>query len=400
MIRGRRQLVFWICFGQFGALFPLSTVAARLPEFSTLWGLTNTEAGFLAAATSIGYMLTVPFLVSLTDRIDARLIFGWSGLIAAVAAIGFGLWADGLWSGLFWRTVGGGGLAASYMPGLRALTDRIEDGEPSRAIATYTASYSIGVGLSYLYAGIAGDYFGWRTMSVLGAVGPLVPVFMSFFLLEPKPPPIIDRRPSFLPDFRPVLRNRAAIGYILSYAAHSYELAAARVWTVAFLTFVLSHHPDAPAFLSPAALTTILTMIGLPASIMGNEYAIRFGRRRSLTFIMVLSAIVAAIIGTVSTGPLWLPLLLLLIYAVTLTADSGALTAGTIAVAAADAKGTTMALHSLIGFAISSMAPLVFGLMLDLGGGRMDSIAWTIAFTLNGAVALLGPLALYRFAAR
>ena len=43
-------------------------------------------------------------------------------------------------------------------------------------------------------------------------------------------------------DFRPVFRNRAALGYILGYAAHCFELYALRTWIVAFWAFVTAGH--------------------------------------------------------------------------------------------------------------------------------------------------------------
>ena len=36
-------------------------------------------------------------------------------------------------------------------------------------------------------------------------------------------------------DFRPVLRNRAAMAFIVGYAGHTWELFALRAWLVAFL---------------------------------------------------------------------------------------------------------------------------------------------------------------------
>jgi hypothetical protein len=35
-------------------------------------------------------------------------------------------------------------------------------------------------------------------------------------------------------DFRPVLHNRPAMGYILGYGAHCFELYGIRTWLVAF----------------------------------------------------------------------------------------------------------------------------------------------------------------------
>jgi hypothetical protein len=41
-------------------------------------------------------------------------------------------------------------------------------------------------------------------------------------------------------DFRPVVRNRAALGYIFGYGAHCFELYGMRTWIVAFWTFVVA----------------------------------------------------------------------------------------------------------------------------------------------------------------
>ena len=37
-----------------------------------LWGLSAAQAGLLASAFAFGYMVAVPLLTTLTDRIDAR----------------------------------------------------------------------------------------------------------------------------------------------------------------------------------------------------------------------------------------------------------------------------------------------------------------------------------------
>lgn len=54
--------------------------------------------------------------------------------------------------------------------------------------------------------------------------------------MQAKPPPPPS---AALLDFRPVLRNRPAMGFILSYGAHCFELYGIRTWIVAFWTFVI-----------------------------------------------------------------------------------------------------------------------------------------------------------------
>ena len=54
---------------QIGAFF----WPALLPGMMTRWGLTNSEAGWITAIFYAAYMVAVPVLVTLTDRVDTRL---------------------------------------------------------------------------------------------------------------------------------------------------------------------------------------------------------------------------------------------------------------------------------------------------------------------------------------
>ena len=67
-------------------------------------------------------------------------------------------------------------------------------------------------------------------------------------------------------------------------------------------------------------------------------------------------------------------LCLLILYGITVTADSATITAGVVDVADPRYRGTVTATYSLIGFLGASIGPVVFGLMLDLGGGESSSL--------------------------
>jgi hypothetical protein len=71
---------------------------------------------------------------------------------------------------------------------------------------------------------------------------------------------------------------------------------------------------------------------------------------------------------------------LLTAYYATVMADSGALTAGTVAAAKLDQRGATLGVHSMLGFTAGLVAPTVFGVVLDLAGGASRAGAWTTAF--------------------
>ena len=120
-----------MCLGQLGSLLPHVVVPALLASFLIPeWHLSGAQAGLLSGSGAAGYMLAVPVLATLTDRIDARKILIAGSAVSALGTVLFGLFATGLWSGALFNAIAGIGFAGAYMPGLKALTDRLAPGIP------------------------------------------------------------------------------------------------------------------------------------------------------------------------------------------------------------------------------------------------------------------------------
>ena len=379
-----------MCIGQIGNLLPHVVVPAVMVQYLIpLWGMTNTQAGLLASAYAAGYMLAVPFLSSLTDRYDARRILLLGSLCSGLSTLAFALFATSWLTGLFIWGLAGASFAGAYMPGLRALTDRLETADASRSITLYTASYSMGVGFSFLVSQLVADAYGWRWSFGITGLGPLIMAFVAWRMKPVLPNP----KEGHLLDVRPVLRNRPAMAYILSYGAHCFELYGFRTWLVAFWTFVISRHQGDSL---PDAMTVsfLASLLAMPASILGNELSLRFGRASAISWIQVISALTALSIGVLAGGSAWVILVLIFIYAVTVPADSGSLTAGMMSYAQPQFKGLTLAMHSTVGFGLSALSGWMVGLALDFHGGTQDPQAWLAAFGVLAAGVMLGPLAL------
>ena len=382
-----------ICLAQVLTMLGVFAFPALLPTFITDWRLSNTDAGWIAGIYFAGYSLAVPVLTSLTDRVDARLVYMVGAALAAVAAAGFALFAEGFWSAVVLRAFAGMGLAGTYMPGLRALTDRCEGPGQARAVAFYTACFSLGTGLSFLMAGEVGRMFGWQAAFAVAAVATVLGLVLIAVALRPlAPQPALV--PTRLLDFRPVLRNRLAMGYILGYAAHIWELFSFRSWLVMFLVFALSFHEQA-GWPAPTTVATIASLLAVATSIGGQELAMRLGRRRVVSVLMLASAVVACGIGFAAPLPYGWVVVLAIAYAMLNHADSAALTAGSVLAAEPGRRGATLALHSLCGFGAGFLGPLAVGVVLDLAGGSGSVLAWGLAFASMGAVVALGPLALF-----
>ncbi|TGD94602.1 MFS transporter [Methylobacterium nonmethylotrophicum] len=381
-----------MCVGQVGNLLPHVVVQAIMAKhLIPLWGLSASEAGMMAGAYAFGYMLAVPVLATLSDRIDARKILGAGTLVSMAAVLAFPFVAhDLLTASLMWG-LAGLGFAGAYMPGLKALTDRLDPGDASRSVTLYTSSFSLGVALSFLIAQVAADRFGWQSAFLVTGLGPAA-MLVAVALMAPVPPP--PAQGSVLSSLGAVFRNRPALGYILGYGAHCFELYGMRTWIVAFWTFVAATRGgDVPV--SPVTISVLFALLSMPSSVLGNELALRTGRHRAISAVQVASAVVGLSLGFASDASPWLTLGLILIYAVTIPADSGALTAGMAQSAAPGAKGATMALHSTIGFGLSALGGWGFGLALDAAGGPAHNRAWLAGFTLLSFGIVLGPVALW-----
>src|SRR4029077_7064877 len=118
-----RALVAAMCLGQVGNLLPHVVVPAIMAQdLMPLWSLSAAQAGLMASAYAFGYMLAVPVLTTLTDRIDARQILPIGSIGSGLATVAFGLFAHGLLSASLLWGLAGIGFAGAYMPGLKALT--------------------------------------------------------------------------------------------------------------------------------------------------------------------------------------------------------------------------------------------------------------------------------------
>ncbi|MCZ6557469.1 MAG: MFS transporter [SAR324 cluster bacterium] len=383
------------CVAQILSMSGFATFPSLLPQFQEIWGLTNTEAGWINAIYFAGYLVAVLILVSLTDRIDPRRIYLACMALTVAAVGGFALFADGFWSALLFRALAGIGLAGTYMPGLKILSDNIEGPAQSRAVAFYTSSFGLGSSISYYLTGLAAEWMDWQQIFQLAAIGPAIAFVAVPFLLPAAPASRkVEGASLSIANFKRVLRNRGAMGYVLAYMAHNWELFGFRSWIVAFLVFIQRMRPGLVLPISPTTLAAAANLTSVPSSVMGNELATRFGRRRVASLIMFASALLAYALGFVAEQSGLTITLAIIAYGWMVTFESSTVTAGAVAEAEEGFRGMTMAVHSSIGFIGSFLGPLAFGVVLDASGGGAGFGSWGMAFTTMGFVVAMGPLML------
>jgi len=369
-------LVATICAAEILSMAGFALVPSLLPKLSAQWGLSATAGGWLGGIFFLGYILAVPLLVSLTDRIDARRVYLACAALSGLALAGFALFARSFEAALFWWWLAGLGLAGTYMPGLKALTDRLPVAAQSRGTAFYTATFGVGAGLSYLWVELTQSWLPWPLLFGIAACCAALAVLLVACGIARGERAATQ---SVAHDrWRSVLGDRRVLAFCGAYFGHNWELFGFRSWLVAYLAWQHGAAPDAWTAM-PGLVAALATFLAVPASILGNEGAQRWGRSRWLKCVMPLSgglALVVSFVGGQSAG-LLVPLLLL--YAASMNLDSAALTAGLLTETPPEKRGTALALYSAIGFAGGFVGPVAFGIALD-AFGRASHGGWAAGF--------------------
>src|SRR5437660_2713643 len=152
---------------------------ALLPNYITHWDLSKTEGGWLVGIFFAAYVVMVPVLVALTDRLPIRRVYMLGTGLTALSHFGFALFADGFWSALLLRLLAGIGWAGTYMPGLKAIADALERTAQSRAVSWHAAGVGISGAASFAIAGLIGNWAGPSAAFLLGGATALGAVLIA-----------------------------------------------------------------------------------------------------------------------------------------------------------------------------------------------------------------------------
>ena len=242
------------------------SLPALLPGYIAQWTLSKTQAGWLVGIFFAAYVVAVPVLVALTDRVPARNVYVVGAGLTAVSHLGFAFVADGFWSALMFRAIAGIGWAGAYMPGLKAIADAFTGDAQSRAVSAHAAGVGIAGASSFGVAGLISSFYGPQTAFLFGGVAALVALCIAWAVLpNGLPAHAMKIAPRTLLDFRPVFQNRPAMAWIAGYTFHTWEMAALRAWGVTFLTLTAAKAGAVAWLPSPTAIFTLAGFVGMRA---------------------------------------------------------------------------------------------------------------------------------------
>ncbi len=289
-------------------------------------------------------------------------------------------------------------LSGTYTPGLMLIAARFEGGRRGWAIGWFLAASSLGYALALLAGGVVVSLAGWRAALFTLAAGPVICALLAAWILKGMAH-VTGAAPGGLGLAADLSGNRAAQLMIAGYTFHSWELLGMWAWTPAFMGAVLGTHglETSRSAGMGANLAALFHVMGMVASGLGGWLSDRWGRTGVILLMMTVSTACSFTFGWLLTAPLALVVLVGLVYGFSALGDSPVYSTGLTEVVEPSRLGGALAVRSLLGFGAGAVAPLVFGLVLDLTGGESpsaDGRMWGWAFSMLGIGGLLGILSM------
>lgn len=337
------------------AMAPWFSASAVAPVLASQWHLSGGGAAWLTISVQFGFVAgaLVSAVLTLSDLWSARRLVAASALVAALATVGVAA-SPGPASGLALRFLTGAALAGVYPPGMKIAAGWFRDGRGA-AIGILVGALTIGSAGPHLVRwAVPAD--AWRLVLTVAAASALVGG--ALILLIPHDGPYAAPSPRFSWSAAPrLLRDRAMVLANAGYLGHMWELYAMWTWMAVFVAQSearrLGTEPSAGAV--PALVTFGVIASGAAGCWLGGVSADRWGRTLVTSAAMAMSGACALLVGTLFGHTLFLLVPLLLVWGVTVVADSAQFSTAVSELAPPELVGTALTLQTCLGFLLTTV---------------------------------------------
>jgi len=359
----RRRVLLLLAATQLLAMAPWFSASAVAPALTRIWSLSPGATAWLTISVQLGFVAgaIVSAMLILADRLSARRLITGSAVVAAAATLGVSL-APGVRTAIAFRLLTGAALAGVYPPGMKIAAGWFKEGR-GLAIGILVGALTLGSASPHLVRwAVSPD--AWRIVLVVAAVSAVVGGLLV--LLIPNDGPFAAPSPPFSLAAAPrILKDRAVALANLGYLGHMWEVYAMWAWMAAFVA--ASEHArrgDQSDVSGLAALVTFAVVgSGSIGCWLGGKYGDRSGRSVVTSVAMLISGTCALTVGIVFGGSLLLLVPLLLVWGISVVADSAQFSAAVSELAPREYVGTALTLQTSMGFLLTCatiyMLPLV-----------------------------------------
>jgi len=361
------------------------SATAITSELRAVWSLDDASIAWLTNAVQIGFVVGAlgASIFNLPDIIAPRMLMSVSAVLAAAANLGL-LIAPSAEVVMFLRFVTGLALAGVYPPALKLISTWFVQGR-GLALGCVIAALTLGSAFPHLLRAVTSN-LNWKlvvcstsAMTVIGAA------LMARSAVEGPHP--FSRATFDLRKIGQVLRDKPVMLANIGYFGHMWELYAMWGWFLAFTQASL----HARGLISPSAslITFAVIASGTVGCILGGLMADSIGRTATTSIMMTLSGLCCILIGFTFNAPLWVFLLISIIWGITVIGDSAQFAAAVTEVGNSAFIGTALALQLGLGFALTVAAIRVMPILADYLGGWQWAFLALVPGPFIGTIAML-----------
>jgi MFS family permease len=361
------------------------SASAVLPQLRQMWGLSSNASAWLTIAVQIGFVTgsVVSSLLNLSDVVRPRHVILGGAIGSAGANLLLNV-ASGPAAGLPLRFATGFFLAGVYPPAFKLMSTWFQK-ERGLALGILAGAIVVGNGLPHLVNALGG--LDWQLViyatSALTLIGGLVTEFAIQEGPFPFPTASFDPRQAGR-----VFANRGVRLASLGYVGHMWELFAMYAWFSIFFSDELISR-GIPAGSAAAFATFAIFLAGGLGCWIGGMLADRWGRTKTTTLMMAVSASCAVLIGFLFGFSPWIVIIVGLVWGFAVVADSAQFSTMVTELADQSYVGTALTLQLAAGFTITVATIWLIPLLQATIGWR-----WAFAFLAPGPIA--GILAMQR----
>lgn len=368
---------------------PWFSATAVIPQLTAAWTLSNSAAAWLTIAVQIGFVIGAvgASVLGLSDLVSAKTLMV-AGAMGAAAANGGILLADDAWTAMGLRMLTGVFLAGVYPPSLKLIATWFASGR-GLALGTLVGALTLGSAAPHLVNGVGGLH--WQIVIASTTLATLAgALIVALFVREgpyPFPRAVFNPRQAIQ-----IFRNRGLVLASLGYFGHMWELYAMWAWYVAFAREYLGTRGHDGQIMG-SVLTFVVIAVGALGCVAGGVFGDRWGRTTLTSLMMALSGGCALLAGFSFDGPVWLFILIGVVWGFTVVADSAQFSAVVTEVGNPQLIGTALTLQLGLGFILT--VPTIW--LLPLAADLFRSWQWAFLILLPGpCLGVLAMLALRR----
>ncbi len=347
----KRLAIAILCLAVICGMSPWFATGAAVMDIARERGIGPGMQAILSSAVQAGFVCgALGFAVTgIADRFDPRRVMALAALMTALATGLLLLFPPGTQVSVLLRFLAGMGFAGIYPVGMKIMVGWSQR-DRGFLVGLLVGALTLGGAMPHLVAYLGGA--NWRAVILATALAALIAAGLA--LLLQLGPHHARARGFDVRAIRLIWTNRQIRAATGGYLGHMWELYALWSWIGVIAATSYRGSLPAPRAESLAALTAFCAIaVGALFCLPAGRLADRLGKARIAKAAMWLSGAAGLATSLAFGGPVWLVLLLLVLWGAAIIPDSAQFSALIADHAPAELTGSLMAMQTALGFALT-----------------------------------------------